>query len=220
MATAFSGFSPERLSQLRALFCAFVENFEQLYIRGRTSLVYRATLGVHSQLYLADLTQLSGSLANLSQLPMERAIGQAGRSIRSQKSPFVNLANDLINDAALHTLAVSYPMTATLMLTVNARGCSVLLEGRQYWLSSSLRSRRESGQTGDDRKDEVAASQLWLSEEFLPPIRLDNSESVNLTSETERYGAVMLPATEMLSSARRETLLAEGVFLIWVVVYT
>ena len=210
IATAFSDFTPQRIGQLRALFGAFVEKFELLYIRGQTSLLYRATLSVHQLLHIADLTQQLGSLANLSQLPMERAIGQAGRSIRSQKSPYVNLANNLINDAALHTLAVSHPETASPVAPVDARGVIVSLHRKKYRLSSKFRSRQESGVTGDDWKDEVRALQLWLSNGLSPPLQLDDFESITLCSEAERYGAVMLPSTEVLSSARREMLLAEG----------
>ena len=58
----------------------------RLYIAKDPSNIYLATMSIHQLLLVAQLTQELGPLAQVSQLPVERAIGEAIRSVQSAKN--------------------------------------------------------------------------------------------------------------------------------------
>ena len=108
LATAHSLTSND-VDDMQAAFLKVALDNERLYIANDPGKIYLATMSIHQLLHVAQLTRELGPLAQLTQLPMERAIGEAGRSIHSAKEPWVNLANNITDDTVLHALQLCLP---------------------------------------------------------------------------------------------------------------
>ncbi|KAE8261906.1 hypothetical protein A4X09_0g7575 [Tilletia walkeri] len=96
LASSINGCTEEQRLAVRQLFISFAKLWERLYIRGQTELVYRATISIHYLLHVADYIYWHGSVIISSQARCEREAGLIKKSIRSFKSVFANIMNNVL----------------------------------------------------------------------------------------------------------------------------
>ncbi|KAK0565236.1 hypothetical protein OC844_001332 [Tilletia horrida] len=104
IASSAFGCTSVQLWQLQDHFVAFVEEWERLYVREDPDCLHRATISVHHLLHVWYFIHAHGSVTITSQARCEREIGTAKRGLRSRKSEFVGLMNNVIQREHLRIL--------------------------------------------------------------------------------------------------------------------
>ena len=189
LATAYS-LTSDDVDAMQAGFLKVALDNERLYIANDPGKIYLATMSIHQLLHVAHLTRELGPLAQLSQLPMERAIGEAGRSIHSAKEPWVNLANNITDDTVLHALQLCLPQSSN----EGSRSAA----GAVRTLGSRLS--RPSARN-DEKQKLLLALQNWLQDQY------DNRDA---DEPYIAYYGVLHLGDDKLSSEWRDRGLAEG----------
>ncbi|KAK0527858.1 hypothetical protein OC842_004734 [Tilletia horrida] len=106
LAVSDSGTSFDEQAVMTRHFFTFARLWEALYIRDQPSLLPRATISVHYLLHVAQCCLQLGSVRICSQARCEREIGLAKRSMRTFKSPAVNVTNNAIQREHLRLLNI------------------------------------------------------------------------------------------------------------------
>ncbi|TEB34533.1 hypothetical protein FA13DRAFT_1625508 [Coprinellus micaceus] len=99
--------SEPELAELEQLTKEFEEEFEEVYVQGKPENISRMRLCVFQLIHIPRHAQWNGSVRVGSQATAERIIGELGRKISSQKSPYANLAN-LIHETKLIKIMCLY----------------------------------------------------------------------------------------------------------------
>ncbi|KAJ3513341.1 hypothetical protein NMY22_g15065 [Coprinellus aureogranulatus] len=99
--------SEAELANLEKLVKEFLEEFEEVYVQGKPENISRMRLCVFQLIHVARHARWNGSVRVGSQATAERVIGELGRKIMSQKSPYANLAN-IIHETELVKIMCLY----------------------------------------------------------------------------------------------------------------
>ncbi|KAF6741381.1 hypothetical protein DFP72DRAFT_833862 [Ephemerocybe angulata] len=107
--------SEEELRELELLTRDFLVEFETVYVQGIPDNISRMRLCVFQLIHVPRHIKWNGSVRAGSQATTERLIGEFGRKISSQKSPYANLSNliyeaELIKILCLYLPALEPPM--------------------------------------------------------------------------------------------------------------
>ncbi|KAE8212137.1 hypothetical protein CF327_g4184 [Tilletia walkeri] len=104
LAVPDAGCTFDQLAVMQQHFFAVVRAWEDLFIRDDVELLSRSTISVHYLLHVSQCALSYGSMRVTSQARCEREISLAKRSMRSYKSPFVNMANNAVRREHLRLL--------------------------------------------------------------------------------------------------------------------
>jgi hypothetical protein len=100
----------KQLREAHKLFCEFVEEFELLYYQCRTDRLHFCRPSLHTLLHTCPETVRVGPGGLLSQFPLERAIGDLGKSIRQPATPFANLIQIALRQSQVSALKTMCPI--------------------------------------------------------------------------------------------------------------
>ncbi|KAE8217309.1 hypothetical protein CF319_g8576, partial [Tilletia indica] len=106
LASSINGCTEAQRAAVRRHFAFFVDLWEMLYIRDETALVSRATISIHYLLHVADFIYWHGSVIISSQARCEREAGLIKRSIRSFRSIFANIMNNVLQREHMRILDI------------------------------------------------------------------------------------------------------------------
>ncbi|KAE8214686.1 hypothetical protein CF319_g9074 [Tilletia indica] len=95
LAMSRPGVHRQELQDLQDHFVRFIQLWEELYIRGQPTLLHRATISVHHLLHIWLSFYCHGSVRATSQARCEREVGLIKSALRSFKSPFANILNNI-----------------------------------------------------------------------------------------------------------------------------
>ena len=98
------------LAKLHGKACAFLYEFERLYVGDDPMKVSRCRLCIFQLIHVSYHIEWHGSIRFGSQATVERAIGEMGHKIRSKKAPFANMATILFERATTKMLTLKYPV--------------------------------------------------------------------------------------------------------------
>ncbi|KAE8179780.1 hypothetical protein CF336_g9519, partial [Tilletia laevis] len=104
LASSINGCTEQQRVELARHFASFARLWEELYIRDYTALVDRASISIHYLLHVCDYIYWHGSVVISSQARCEREAGLIKRSVRSFKSVFVNIMNNVLQREHLRIL--------------------------------------------------------------------------------------------------------------------
>ncbi|CAD6958775.1 unnamed protein product [Tilletia controversa] len=106
LAMADNGCSRTKLPALQSHFAQFVVKWEELYVRGKLINLYRASISIHQLLHIGAFVYWHGSVRITSQAKCEREIGLAKEGVRSQKAPFANITNNMVQREQMRLLDI------------------------------------------------------------------------------------------------------------------
>ncbi|CAD6951782.1 unnamed protein product, partial [Tilletia laevis] len=95
LAMADRGISASELDDMHDHFVQFVRLWEQEFVRGKASLLHRATISIHQLLHVRMFIYCHGNMRNTSQGRCEREVGHIKYALRSFKSPFPSIARNV-----------------------------------------------------------------------------------------------------------------------------
>ncbi|KZP09685.1 hypothetical protein FIBSPDRAFT_914023 [Athelia psychrophila] len=99
----------EEIGNLFSLIVEFLEEYEKIYVGDDPEKISRCRLCIFQLIHVPQHILWNGSVRLGSQATVERAIGEAGRKIRSKKAPFTNLANNIHEREMVKLLALQIP---------------------------------------------------------------------------------------------------------------
>ncbi|KAE8183844.1 hypothetical protein A4X06_0g8826 [Tilletia controversa] len=161
IATSDGGCNSTELHDMQGHFKAFVSAWETLYIRGEPSLLYRATISVHHLLHVWYFIYCHGSVQITSQARCEREVGLVKRSLRSHKSPFVGMMNNVLQREHLRIINILLDDRQEVEEQDEARA-------RTFRLETIIRDDRHRPLTEDEQEDEGQAIQQYQQLGLIP----------------------------------------------------
>jgi hypothetical protein len=113
------GVLEEALPTLQRKLDKFVRDFEKIYVRGNIKLVSRCRLYLFQLCHIPEMIRNNGTFRLGSQFGMERTIGFLKHRISSWKEPFSNIAEKIVQQEILFSLAMQYPELENLFSSSN-----------------------------------------------------------------------------------------------------
>jgi hypothetical protein len=101
--------SDNELDELQKKINHFLLDYEKLYVGANPERISRCRLCIFQLVHVPMHIKWYGSIRLGSQATVERAIGEAGHKIHSQKSPFANMANIFFEKEVIKALLLYYP---------------------------------------------------------------------------------------------------------------
>ncbi|KAE8214337.1 hypothetical protein CF326_g9795, partial [Tilletia indica] len=151
------GCTSTQLGRLQTNFVNFVQAWEKLYVRGNSDLLHRSTVSMHHLLHIWYFIYCHGSVQITSQAQCEREIGLVKRSLRSFKSPFVGIMNNVLQREHLRIIDILLPS--------NDEEDD---DERRRTFEVKIRNDRHRRLTQQERDDETECIQTWSREGTLP----------------------------------------------------
>lgn len=105
--------TPQDIEKLFNLIVAFLKDYETIYVGDNSEKISRCRLCIFQLIHVPQHILWNGSIRAGSQAPVERAIGEVGRKIRSKKAPFAHLANILHERELVKLLVLRIPSLAS-----------------------------------------------------------------------------------------------------------
>ena len=100
----------KQLCEAHKFLCEFVEEFELLYYQHRTDWLHFCHPSLHTLLHICPETDRVSPGGLLSQFPLERAIGDLGKSIQQPATPFANLIQIALRQSQVSALKTMCPI--------------------------------------------------------------------------------------------------------------
>ncbi|KAH6896188.1 hypothetical protein BKA70DRAFT_1116701 [Coprinopsis sp. MPI-PUGE-AT-0042] len=97
------------LINLLELIVDFLEDFEKVYVQDKPENIQRMRLCIFQLIHIPLHIKWNGSIRVGSQSTVERGIGEMARKIRSLKSPYANLAMEILERELLILLSLHFP---------------------------------------------------------------------------------------------------------------
>ena len=99
----------KQVREAHSFFIQFVEEYELLYYQRRMDRIHYCRPCIHTLLHICPEITRVGPGTYITQFPLERAIGDLGKSIRQPATPFANLAQVALRQAQANALKALCP---------------------------------------------------------------------------------------------------------------
>ncbi|KAJ3001526.1 hypothetical protein NUW54_g6368 [Trametes sanguinea] len=183
---------PEELVESKQLLSAAVQHYEALYYARDPDRLHVVRPCVHSVWHAPDMVVLLGALICVTQLPMERLIGDLGSQIKQPSNPFSNLSQRALRRCQENAIRALEPRLAPIQDAYQLpRGACNLGDG--YVL---LRAR-------DTCARKVPEEEARSFYDYLPELR-HGQDRATFSIKAQKWARLQIPDGTVVRSAWKE----------------